>query len=124
MGISTFLNGRDPDQLRGVQFLSLSDTAIILRRTAASDAGGGAAWTWGTAGTAPCRVYPAGGGAGGLVGGALNERTTHFCRLPAATDVDTPDRIAIAGRGTFEVTLAQERTGEVSRLVEVMQTFS
>lgn len=120
MPLSTFLNGRAPANLRGLLFLSLSDTAVVQRRTSASDAGGGAAWTWAAAGTVPCRVYPAGGGGPSLVGGALNERTTHFCRMPAGTDVTAPDRVVI-GAGTFEVTLAPTRTGELSRLVEVMQ---
>jgi hypothetical protein len=122
MPLSTFLNGRDPDRLRGLQFLALSDIALITRRAATSDSGGGASQTWATIGTAHCRVYPAGGAPGRVVGGALDENTTHFCRLPAGTDIATPDRIVISGRGTFEVTMAQQRTGELSRLVEVMQT--
>src|SRR5690242_8657134 len=117
MPLSTFLNGRAPGgTLRGLQFLALSDFAAIERRTAASDDGGGASWAWNVVGTAACRVYPAAGGAGGLVGSALNENTTHFCRLPAGTDVSTPDRIVIANRGTFEVTMVQDRTAEMSTL--------
>jgi head-tail adaptor len=120
--ISTFLNGRDPSRLRGLQFLALSDVAVITRRTSTSDSGGGASQSWAAIGTAPCRVYPATAAPGRIVAGALDENTTHYCRLPAGTDVTAPDRIVVSGRGTFEVTLATTRTGEVSRLVEVMQT--
>lgn len=121
MPLETFLNGRAPTRLRGLMFLALSDSAIVQTRTAADDAGGGASWTWAASGTVPCRVYPAGGGGPSLVGGAVNERTTHFCRMPPGTDVSEPDRLVIAGRGTFEVTIAPTRTDEASRLVEVMQ---
>lgn len=121
MPLSSFLNGRAPTTVRGLQMLALSDTASIQRRTATSDTGGGASWAWNTIGTAACRVYPAGGGGGRLVGGVLDERTTHFCRMPLGTVVDTPDRLVVVNRGTFEVTAAPARTDELSRLVEVMQ---
>jgi hypothetical protein len=121
MPLSTFLNGRTPTTLRGLLFLSLSDSAIIQKRTATSDSGGGASWVWASTGTVSCRVYPAGGAGPSIVGGALDEATTHFCRLPLGASVDTPDRVVVSGRGTFEVTLASVRTDEASRLVEVMQ---
>jgi hypothetical protein len=82
MPLSTFLNGRTPTTLRGLLFLSLSDSAIIQKRTATSDSGGGASWVWASTGTVSCRVYPAGGAGPSIVGGALDEATTHFCRLP------------------------------------------
>jgi len=122
MPIATFLTDRLPERLRGLQFLALNDTADIQRRTAASDAGGGAAWTWATVATVPCRVYPVSlRGRGGLVGDVLSERTTHFVMTPAGTDVTTADRLVIAGRGTFEVTMVPDRTDELARTIEVME---
>jgi hypothetical protein len=120
--ISTFLNGRPPTRLRGAQFLSFTATASIQRRTATSDVGGGAAWTWSTIATAPCRIYPVSlRGRPGLVGGALDEHSTHFCQMPAGTDVTTSDRVLI-GSGTYDVTMILDATDELSRRIEVMQT--
>jgi hypothetical protein len=42
--------------------------------------------------------------------------------LPAQTDVTTSDRVVIAGRGTYDVTMVPTRTSELTRPVEVMQT--
>lgn len=121
MPISTLLHDLPVQRLRGLQFLALSDQAEIERRTATSDDGGGAAWAWNTIGTAPCRLYPVTSrGLGAFVGGALDEHTTHFCEMPAGTDVDTADRIAITGRGTFDVTIVPVRTDELTRRIEVM----
>jgi hypothetical protein len=122
MPISTFLNGRASTRLRGAKFLAFSDTGNIQRRTATSDSGGGASWAWNTVGTAACRVYPVSiRGQGRLTGGALDEHTTHFGAFPVGTSIDTPDRVVIAGRGTFDVTLALNRTDALTRVVELMQ---
>ena len=122
MPISTFLNGRAPDTLRGLMFLAFSDVAVIQSPTATTDAGGGASRVWANAGTVQCRIYPVTTrGKGGLVGGQINERSTHFCSMPPATPISTMDRVAIAGRGTFEVTVALETTDELTTRVEVIQ---
>jgi head-tail adaptor len=123
VAIATFLNGRGPDRLRGLQFLALSDAATVQRRTATSDAGGGATWAWADVVTVPCRIYPVTlRGRPAFVGGALDERSTHYVTLPAQTDVTTSDRVVIAGRGTYDVTMVPTRTSELTRPVEVMQT--
>jgi hypothetical protein len=120
--ISTFLNNRVPTRLRGLQFLALSDSAAIQRRTAATDNGGAATWTWATISTVPCRVYPlTPRGQSRLTGGALDEKTTHYLTAPLGTDVGTSDRVVIAGKGTFDVTMVVDRTDQLTRLIEVMQ---
>ena len=65
MGLSTFLNGREPDRLRGLLWLSLSETGVILTGAAATDTGGGGTFTWAAAGTVPCRIDPLSAGGGG-----------------------------------------------------------
>jgi hypothetical protein len=122
MPISTFLNGRPPTQLRGLAFLALSEAATIEARTAVSDGGGGASWTWAAAGSAPCRVYPVTTkGQGRITGGQIDERTTHYCVLPTGTPVNQAERIVIANRGTFEVTMVLQRTSRLTNVCEVMQ---
>lgn len=122
MPISTFLSGRAPTTLRGLMFLAFSDVAVIQAPAATSDTGGGASRVYQNAGTVPCRIYPVTTRArGGLVGGQVNEHSTHFCAMPPATQISTLDRILIAGRGTFEVTIELETTDSLSTRVEVMQ---
>lgn len=122
MPLSTFLGTIVPDQLRGVQWLSFTDTAVIQTRSAVSDGGGGATVSWAARGTAPCRIYPVSTrGKSALIGGQIDESSTHFCSLPLGTDVRTSDRVVILNRGTFEVTLSLERTGSLSTVIEVMQ---
>jgi Phage head-tail joining protein len=122
MGIATFLGtGRTPTRLRGLMFLALSETAVIQARTAVSDEGGGAAWTWATKGTALCRVAALGSSGSHTTAGRADERSTHMCHMPPGTAVDLADRVVVSGRGTFEVTGLQDRTGEAMRVVEVMQ---
>jgi hypothetical protein len=122
MSLSTFLNGRAPTKLRGVQWLSFSDVAVIQTRAATSDSGGGASYVWSAAGTVPCRIYPVTiRGKGAVIGGQINERSTHFFESPMATAITTKDRVVIAGRGTFEVTIALETTDAFTTRVEVFQ---
>jgi hypothetical protein len=122
MPLTTFLNDRPFTRLRGLQWMALNDTAIIQRRTATSDTGGGASYAWNAAGTTVCRVYPVTlRGKGALVGGQINERSTHFCSMPPETSVSTSDRIVIGGRGTFEVTVDLVASDAFTRRVEVIQ---
>lgn len=122
MAYSTFLNGRVPSRLRGLQWLALSDTGNILTRTLTSDSGGGATQTW-VAGTAvSCKAEPIPNRTERtLTAGRIDERSTHVITVPAGTPVETDDRFAISGRGTFEVTAVRQQTAEWSREFEVVQ---
>ena len=110
-------------ELRGLLWRSLTETAAIQALTSTSDSGGGATQVWAANGTAACRIDPLGTQRQGrLTGGAIDERSTHVVTLPPATTVATANRLAITGRGTFEVTAVRDRTGERSRVVEVVAT--
>jgi len=122
MPISTFLNGRAPTRLRGLQWLALSDTGSVLTRVSTSDSGGGASQSW-TAGSAmSCRIDPIGDrGDSRVVGGRIDERSTHIVTVPAGASVAVTARFSITGRGTFEVTVVRERTAEFTQVFEVIE---
>lgn len=121
MPFSTFLNGRDPDRLRGLEWLALSDLGTVLSRTFSDDGGGGGTQTWGTtAGSVPCMTEPL-ASTSGLLAGRIDERSTHLVTFPAGTVVETDDRLVIAGRGTFEVTAVRRQTAEWVREFEVVE---
>lgn len=123
MPFSTFLDGRSATQLRGLEWLSLSDTGHVVRATATDDSGGGISQVWQTAGSAlPCRLDPVSTGPGRVTGGRIDERSTHMVTVPAGTAVGAGERFAIDGRGTFEVTAVRDRTGEWSHQFEVVVT--
>jgi hypothetical protein len=121
MSLATFLNGREPAQLRGLMWLSLSEAGDLLTQVSTSDSGGGVTRTWGTAGTAvPCRVDPLTANSR-ETGGQIDERSTHYVTVPTGTNVSTNDRFAISGRGTFEVTAVREQTAGSAEFFEVIQ---
>lgn len=121
MSVSTFLNGRSETRLRGLLWLSLSDTGTVLTLTSTSDTGGGATQSW-TSGTAvPCRIDPiTDRGLTRITGGRIDERSTHVVTVPADVSVSTVSRFAITGRGTFEVTATHEQTAASARAFEVI----
>jgi hypothetical protein len=122
MPLSTFLNGGTAIQLRGLQWLSLSDVGHYVTQVSTDDQGGGVTQVW-AAGSVdiPCRVDPIGTGRErGMVGGMIDERTTHVVTVPAGSTVTADSRFVIDGRGTFEVTAVRDRTAEHFRVVEVV----
>jgi hypothetical protein len=120
--LSTFLNGTVPSQLRGLQWLALSDTGIIQRGTAASDSGGGASFAWAAVGTVACRVDPINAfGNSRVTGGQIDERSTHVVTVPPGSSVTTRDRFAVSGRGTFEITAVRQLTAEMAHNFEVIE---
>ncbi len=122
MSLSTCLNGRGAAVSRGLQWLAFTDEVVIQSPAITSDGGGGGTAAWNAVGTTVCRIYPVTiRGKGAVVGGQVNERSTHFCSLPPATVVNTNDRVVIAGRGTFEVTIALETTDALTTRIEVIQ---
>lgn len=121
MSLSTFLNGRAPSTLRGLQFLALSDVGVLQTVTSTSDSGGGASTVWASAGTFQVRIDPLTPEASRVTGGRIDERSTHVVTAPAGSTVSASDRIAITGRGTFEVTAVQRTTSEFAHSFEVLE---
>lgn len=120
MALGTFLKDRAPQRLRGLQFLSFNDLATIEARIAVSDAGGGATYTWTAGSVVPCRVYPYGGHPG-VIGGRIDERTTHFCMTPMGTVARPGERFVVTNRGTFEVTRAPRRSDSAAPVFELVE---
>jgi hypothetical protein len=120
MPIGTFLNGRAPTQLRGLQWLALSDTGKVGTRTPTSDAGGGASAVWTFGADVPCRIDPL-GGSESVTGERLSERSTHVVTTPVGTVVSSSNRFSITNRGTFEITAVPIRTSELAHVFEVTQ---
>lgn len=107
-------------QLRGLAWLSFTDTGHVGSKTIVSDAGGGgtATWTYGTG--VPCRIDPLSGDER-VTAGRISERSTHMVSAPPETAVAAANRILIDGRGTYEVTAVPETTGGPIRFVEVVE---
>lgn len=120
MSLSTFLNGRNPTQLRGLMWLALSELGQRGTATFTSDTGGGGTAAWAYGGTVPCRVDPL-SASGGVIGERIDERSTHLVTVPSGSTISTSDRFLIAGRGTFEVTATREQTAELATTFEVIQ---
>lgn len=121
MSLFTFLHDHPPATNRGLEWFALSETATIQARSISSDSGGGGTATWTPSGTIICRIDPLGGGGSRLTGGQIDERSTHVCTAPADTTIDLANRVVIDGRGTFEVTVVRERTGQLSNVFEVIK---
>jgi head-tail adaptor len=120
MPLSTFLNGQDPTQLRGLAWLSLSDSATIQSLAGTSDGGGGVSSAWSNAGTTACRIDPL-TSRSRITGGQIDERSTHVVTVPPDVAVNASERVAITNRGTFEVTAVHQRTAEWLSTFEVIQ---
>lgn len=118
--ISTFLNGGTVTNLRGLAFLSLSETGYYHRFSGTSDSGGGRTRGTSTGSTIPCRVDPLTGGER-IAGGKLDDRSTHLITLPPESDLTHLDQFVIDSRGTFEITAIRERTAEPMRFVEAIE---
>jgi head-tail adaptor len=119
--ISTTLYDDTPTQLRGLSFLSLSDTCVVSRGTTVDNLGGGGTLSWSSVGTYACRIDPM-GGREGEVANRVDERTTHKILLPKGTSVTAKDRI-LSGAGTYEVTAERVRTAEPIRVLEATENF-
>lgn len=128
MGLTTFLNDSRPP-MRGLLWLGLAETGRVLKRTEATDNGGGNVETYTPAGTAswatstnvPCRIDALGQGGGDerLAGGRISDLSTHTITMPAGTEVDLDDDFQIEGRGRFEITALRRYTQEFARVIEV-----
>jgi hypothetical protein len=109
--------------LRGLNFWALAEQGWTLRGTVVDDGGGGGTTTYVPGGTVACRIDPlARTGDERVVGGRLDDRSTHkVTTVPSASVLHT-DRFEIAGRGVFEVTAVRDRTGEDIKVFEVVST--
>jgi head-tail adaptor len=102
------LNQSQISAMRAAQNSTMPDTAVIVRRTLASDGAGGQVETWAEIASVSCRVALAGqaGTSSSLEAvkaGRLSTRTLYRVTLPALTDVTTADRLRVGVR-VFEVT--------------------
>jgi hypothetical protein len=122
MPLSTFLNGGTATQLRGLQWLSLSDLGKVGTRTATSDSGGGASVVWSFGSDVPCRIDPvaSSGENEDIVAARLSDRSQYVITVPTGTTVPTDNRFAVAGRGTFEVTAVRTRTAQWATFFEAV----
>lgn len=109
-----------PSRLRGLLWTALSDTGRVGARATVDDQGGGVTTTWVYGDLLPCRIDPLTGNEASA-GGRISDRSTHLVTVPAETEVTTDGRFVIDGRGTYEVTGVQDRTGELARFFEVVQ---
>lgn len=108
-------------QLRGLEWLALSETGHALTTAGSSDAGGGFTAGTSTLGTAiPCRLDPLSGGET-LVAGRIDERSTHVLSVPFGTELDTAQQFVVSSWGTFELTAQRKRTQEDVRVYEVVE---
>lgn len=121
MPYSTFLNGRTPTRLRGVQWLSFSESGNVLTAANTSDAGGGVTQVWSAGAAIPCRIDAVGGGEE-VTAGRISDDSTHRVLCPANTAVTTNNRFFITGRGTFDITAVGQATDEAVRLIEVVES--
>lgn len=119
----TFLHGRATTPSRGLMWASFTERGYVIAGTFTSDTGGGATSSWATVGgTVDCRIDPVGDrGSSRVVGGRIDERSTHVISVPATTTVATGNRFAITGRGTFEVTATRDRTDAWMNAFEVFR---
>ncbi|MEY2653479.1 MAG: hypothetical protein RLZZ524_506 [Pseudomonadota bacterium] len=93
---------------------SLPGTAVITRRTWASDGGGGGTAGYSAVGTAPCRLSPSGQTPlEADIASQVQGRAPYMVTLATDTDVQSGDRITTDSR-TFEVLKALSRDWEIS----------
>lgn len=121
MSLATSFGSATFTQLRGLPWLALSETGYILTLGTGDNQGGGGGGTW-TQGTAvvPCRVDAIGAQSGELAN-QLNERSTCVILMPPNAAVTTQNRVAITGRGTYEVTAVRTRTSEFVHELEAVE---
>lgn len=95
---------------------ALPDSAIVYRKTRASDSGGGGSVSWAAQGTYDAHFAP-GSGDEGTVAERLVGQLDGFVTLPSDADALEADRVAVAGT-TYEVlaVLALEAWRLVTRL--------
>lgn len=110
---------KDTPPTRGLASSALTESANVLGGSIVDDGGGGGTFSVTTGGTIPCRIDTL-AGSEREIANRISDRSTHLVTLPANTAITTTNDLAIAGRGTFEVTAVQEHSNEPIRFVEVV----
>jgi head-tail adaptor len=112
------LTAADLTRMRAVAEQAMPGTAVIQGGTLASDGGGGWTETFAprSGGTVACRVAPV-TGTEREIGGRIHADAEYVITLPAATTVETDDRIVV-GAITYNVVAVRDRSWEISRRVE------
>ena len=117
--LSTFLNGRPPDPAaRPAVAVLVGDAARCCRSRTPPTPGAGYLRCGRPAATVPCRIDPLSGGEE-ITANRISDESTHLVTVPAGTRVIANQRFAIVGRGTFDITVVREATGELARTFEV-----
>lgn len=107
--------------LRGLDFWALSEQGWRRFGTVVSDGGGGGTTTWLNGGTVFCRIDPlARAGDESVVGGRLDDRSTHKVTTTPDFVIASDEQFEIAGRGVYEVTAVPDRTDESTKVFEVV----
>ncbi len=123
MGLSTFLSN---PPIRGLLWLSLTDTGRFLIRSSVSDGGGGQTETylpdpsaaWAGTNNVACRI-DALSGIEGEVADRVSDRSTHLVTINAPYSVSLNSDFQILNRGRYEITAIREHTGEMATQFEV-----
>ena len=118
MPLSTFLSGRAQTQLRGVRWLSLSESGAVLSVTNTADTGGGVSQVWAAGTTVPCRIDPLTGGEE-ITANRISDESDPPRHCSRWHQRVANQRFVIDGRGTFDITAVREATGELVRVFEV-----
>lgn len=102
--------------MRSVQEQTMTNTALVKRRSLASDSMGGVTETWSTVATVACRVSSITGKDQAMLGGRIVEGATLRVTVPALTTVQMYDRLYVGSR-QFEVLALSEHTVETARVI-------
>lgn len=123
MGLATFLSDASTSQLRGLAWVALTDQGRVGSATITSDGGGGGTAVWAYGGTVACCIDPLSTGRDPeqLVADRISDRSTHRVHAEPATEVSLESRFWILGRGTYEVTAVDARTGQDLTVFEVVE---
>lgn len=117
--LGTWLRGGTITNLRGLAWLSFTETGHILRGSVVSDGGGGGTTVRGTIGSYPCRLDPLTSDES-MTADRLSDRSTHIVSTVPGIGVTVGDQFRVDGRGNWEVTGVNDQTLEPFTVFEVV----
>ena len=96
-------------QARQVAATSLTDSAVVKRKTKTPDGMGGTTESWSDIATVACRIHTGGGGSGQYAGRIVEQETgtirvTLPYDLPPTLVLSTADRLYVNGSMLLEIT--------------------